>query len=205
MRWRDLAAPAAVFTVALCAFAAAVVPGKAVLDLDAYYHFKLAELVGSQGPWVDVRWLPFTVLGDHGTDHHWLWHVLLAPFTWFGTSFEVLKWAIAITAAFVPAALFVVARPMSVPWAALVAALGVTGALIMPGRLAVLCAQNVAVPLLAIALYAMGARRSVLLGVTAFIFMQTYHGAAVLAPLALLRSSSCSRCSAAWTSVRSSP
>src|ERR1044071_7893791 len=52
-----------------------------VTEPDTLYHFRMASLVlQAWPPWVDVRWLPFTVLGADGPDHHWLWHVLLAPF-----------------------------------------------------------------------------------------------------------------------------
>src|SRR5713226_56181 len=57
-------------------------------DYDGYYHIKWARLL-----WDNMRaghispaftWLPLTTLNSHNyADHHWLFHVLLIPFTWF--------------------------------------------------------------------------------------------------------------------------
>ncbi len=52
---------------------------------DAYYHTKLAALMAEPWPWpIDFPWLPKTVLGDSAyVDHHFLFHVFLAPFVAF--------------------------------------------------------------------------------------------------------------------------
>src|SRR5437762_13652410 len=58
-------------------------------DFDGYYHIKWARLL-----WENMRakhffppafsWLPLTTLNPHDyVDHHYLFHVLLIPFTWF--------------------------------------------------------------------------------------------------------------------------
>ena len=57
-------------------------------DFDGYYHIKWARLL-----WDNMRarhfapaftWLPLTTLNPRDyADHHWLFHVLLIPFTWF--------------------------------------------------------------------------------------------------------------------------
>jgi hypothetical protein len=58
-------------------------------DFDGFYHIKWARLL-----WENVRakhlsppvfpWLPLTTLNPHDyVDHHYLFHVLLIPFTWF--------------------------------------------------------------------------------------------------------------------------
>jgi hypothetical protein len=69
--------------VGAAVFAALVwklLPADAVLSLDGFYHFTIARLMWETGPVVGVTWLPLTVLGEAGPDHHWLWHLLLAPF-----------------------------------------------------------------------------------------------------------------------------
>jgi hypothetical protein len=58
-------------------------------DFDGYYHMKWARLL-----WENMKakhffpptftWLPLTTLNPQDyVDHHWLFHVLLIPFTWF--------------------------------------------------------------------------------------------------------------------------
>lgn len=57
-------------------------------DWDGYYHIKWSSLLWenfSQGKWLPrFEWLPLTVLDpDHYADHHFLFHLLQIPFTWF--------------------------------------------------------------------------------------------------------------------------
>ncbi len=52
-------------------------------DPDSFYHAKMALLIRDQGIVRDFPWLRLTVLGQHYTDQHFLYHVLLIPFvTW---------------------------------------------------------------------------------------------------------------------------
>ncbi len=53
-------------------------------DPDSFYHAKMALLIRDQGIIHTFPWLNLTVLGQHYTDQHFLYHVLLIPFvTWF--------------------------------------------------------------------------------------------------------------------------
>ena len=58
----------------------------AIIGIDGYYHIKISRLMLEQG-WrilfpLDFPWLQLTVLNaDEFTDHHLLFHLLLAPFT----------------------------------------------------------------------------------------------------------------------------
>ena len=57
-----------------------------IIGVDGYYHVKVALLMREQG-WrllapLDFPWLQLTILGPgRYTDHHFLFHVLQAPFT----------------------------------------------------------------------------------------------------------------------------
>ena len=57
-----------------------------IIGIDGYYHVKVAQLMQLQG-WrllapLDFPWLQLTILGPgRYTDHHFLFHVLQAPFT----------------------------------------------------------------------------------------------------------------------------
>jgi hypothetical protein len=166
------------FWAALLAWLVAGAEG--ILGVDGYYHFRIGEEILERGPWVDIRWLPFTVLGERGPDHHWLWHLLLAPFALLGHSLTAVKAAVVFTGALVPAALTLGCRWQGIPYAPLFASLAVTTSAVLPERYLMLRAQGMALVLTALALVAMTKRRYGLLGLVAFLFMQLYHGAVIL-------------------------
>jgi hypothetical protein len=179
-RHRQLLLPLGVFALVMLVAGPLVLRAPATVTIDGYYHIKIAQWIAREGPFVDVSWLPLTVLGDHGPDHHWLWHALLVPFTWFSDLFDGLRWGMLVTAAAVPAALTAVGLAMRLPMAPLFALLACTAALIMPGRLLMLRAQNLALILMVLALFALARRRHMLLCGIAFVFMLSYHGAMIL-------------------------
>lgn len=49
---------------------------------DGYYHIKLAAITREQGLLKTLPWLHFTYLKDHFVDFHFLYHLLLIPFTY---------------------------------------------------------------------------------------------------------------------------
>jgi len=156
----------------------------ALMDPDALYHYKMSALILREGPWVDVSWLPFTVLGDHGPDHHWLFHLLVSPLTLMGSDFDAITLAAALVGAMVPAALFVMLRRAQVPWPWLFALAAVLASDLMPARLLMLRTQNLAIILMVASLFALCARRRLAVGILAFLFMQSYHGAVIIGVLA---------------------
>lgn len=58
-----------------------------IIGYDGYYHIKIAEVMrraGLSGLRLDFVWLPLTILApERFADHHYLFHILLIPFTWF--------------------------------------------------------------------------------------------------------------------------
>jgi hypothetical protein len=56
-----------------------------LVDVDAYYHTKMAYLIRTEGFKPIFKWLPFTILNAREyVDHHFLFHVFLVPFTLVG-------------------------------------------------------------------------------------------------------------------------
>lgn len=153
---------------------------------DGLFHFQLARLIWEQGPWVDVSWLPLTVLGKNGPDHHWLWHTLISPFAMIADPELGLRWSILTTAAVVPGLLNALARALRIPFAPVLALLAVTAGIIVPVRLVMLRAQNLAILLLPLAITLDLRQRWLWLAICAFAFMQSYHGAVLLVPIAAL-------------------
>lgn len=51
-------------------------------DNDGYYHIKLAHLMRTEGIKPEFSWLPLSILNQRDySDHHFLFHVALTPFT----------------------------------------------------------------------------------------------------------------------------
>jgi hypothetical protein len=64
-----------------------------LVDNDGFYHIKLAQLMRQEGWRPAFPWLPLTVLNAGSfVDHHFLYHILLIPFT-FGDLRLGAKWA----------------------------------------------------------------------------------------------------------------
>ena len=157
-----------------------------LLGPDGYYHFRLAGVLWDEGLFSSVKALPLTVFGEDLPDHHLLWHWLLIPFTFFDDPFQGVQWAAVITGALVPAGLTFFGRKMDVPLAPFWGLLAVCAVMTLPGRFLMLRAQNIAILLIFLSLYALIKERIRLLGVVAFVFMVTYHGAVILAPIVTL-------------------
>ena len=49
------------------------------VDPDSFYHAKIAEFIGQNGPVKNFYWLPFTSLDEVYIDHHFLYHLILIP------------------------------------------------------------------------------------------------------------------------------
>lgn len=90
-----------------------------LVDNDGYYHIKLAQLMRQEGWRPAFPWLPLSVLNAHDfVDHHFLYHVLLIPFT-YGDLRTGAKWASIIFPAFAFLAAWILLRGQRIPYAAL--------------------------------------------------------------------------------------
>ena len=68
-------------------------------DPDSFYHAKMVALMQASGPVKEFPWLPFTTLNDVYIDHHFLYHLLLAPLVCFFSPLLVIKLAAVLFAA----------------------------------------------------------------------------------------------------------
>lgn len=181
LAWRWTALESAVL-FAFCTWvffwSLAALPGP--IEGDTLFHYRMAQLILERGPWVSIDGLPYTVLGAHGTDQNWLFHLVTAPLTLLGETAKDIHLATAIVAAAMVAALVVILRRNRVPYAPLVCLLMVTASQLVPYRFLVLRGQDFAVPIMVAMLFAILARRSLWCGIGAFLFMQGYHAAVIL-------------------------
>jgi len=184
---RAIAEAAVVFLVTLVFFRWTILQWNGFLDFARHYHHMIAQwMVAQRAFWLDIPWLPFTVLGERGPDQHWLWHLLLVPFGYFADPDQGLIWAAACNGAATAAILAFVMRMLGIPAAPVFAVLAITTAAVMPYRLMMLRAQNIAIIFMVLSVWAIARRRYGTLGLLAFLFMQSYHGAIVIVPIAAI-------------------
>ncbi|MEK7631423.1 MAG: hypothetical protein AAB445_00955 [Patescibacteria group bacterium] len=80
--WREHATVLTLFVTFIVSFAVflALQAHPVFADPDSFYHARMGVLTAEQGAVRDFPWLPYTTLGQHYIDQHWLYHVLLVPF-----------------------------------------------------------------------------------------------------------------------------
>lgn len=117
--WQFVFTGAVLFVLYVALLAAIQFATSNLVDNDGYYHIKLAQLMRQEGWRPAFPWLPLTVLNAHDfVDHHFLYHVLLMPFT-YGDLREGAKWASVILPAFTFLAGWLLLRGQHIPFAAL--------------------------------------------------------------------------------------
>lgn len=178
-----LAETSAVFLVSVIYLYALIMPQEYLYTHDGYYHYVISKLIWQNPFWVDIEWLPLTILGKEGPDHHWFWHLIVAPFALFKNDFVGLKSAIIFTGAAMPAVVCLAARLLAVPCASVFGFLAVLGSTPTLARFLMLRAQNLAVLLIILSIFAIIRKKRILLGILSFCFIQSYHGAVILFPI----------------------
>jgi hypothetical protein len=119
LNWQLLLTGAGLFGIFLTALAAIQFATPNLVGNDGYYHIKLAQIMREQGLRPPFTWLPLTILNPEAYyDHHFLYHVLLLPFT-YGDLRVGAKWASVIFPAFTFLTGWVLLRGQRVPYAAL--------------------------------------------------------------------------------------
>ena len=175
VRWQTILTAAGLLGLFVALLAAVQFATPALAGNDGYYHIKLAQVMRQQGLRPPFPWLPLTVLNPADYyDHHWLYHVLLIPFT-FGDLRLGAKWASVVFPAFTFLAGWWVMRGQRVPYAALWAAgfLGVSEAFLY--RMSMPRAQALSLLVLFLALHVTFTRRYRWLTALAFIYVWLYN------------------------------
>lgn len=85
-------------------------------DPDSFYHAKMALLIRDQGIVTNFPWLQLTVLGQHYTDQHFLYHVLLIPFVSWLPPLIGLKLATVVFGALFATVFYWACRRLNVRW-----------------------------------------------------------------------------------------
>src|SRR3989339_1155756 len=83
---------------------------------DSFYHAKMAQLISRGEILHQFPWLAATALKDDFTDHHFLYHLLLAPFIWLPQPLIGLKLATVIFAALLVAVIYWLFKKFQIKW-----------------------------------------------------------------------------------------
>jgi len=152
VNWRAWATLAGVCAASIGFLTVVQVATPSIVGNDGYYHIKLAALMRAEGLKPDFVWLPLTILSaNQFVDHHFLFHVLLIPFT-FGDLIAGAKWASVLFAASAVVAIWWLLRRQAVPHSAIWAlgTLAVSEAFIF--RMSMPRAQSLSLTLLVLAM-----------------------------------------------------
>ncbi len=174
-RWTSLLECAAAFAACFCLMLWIEFAGPAIVDNDGYYHIRWSWMLRQSAPHLPrFEWLPLTVLrAQDYVDHHFLFHVLLSPFT-----FGDLRLGAKLAAPFFSAVALTVLFGLLVAyrirfrwfWLALLAA----GSEQFLYRLSMTRAPSLSLALLAAGVLLILRRKLLLLAVLTFIFVWTY-------------------------------
>lgn len=157
----------------------------ALAGVDGYFHIRYADLMRQQGLKPAFSYLPLTILNPREFyDHHYLFHILLIPFT-LGDIRLGAKWAAIIFATFAFLAIWWLLRQQRLPYSALWALgiLGISEAFIY--RMSLVRVQSLSLAVFALGLHWLFTRQYKRLLPLAFIYVWLYDGFPLLFALVL--------------------
>jgi hypothetical protein len=173
--WRTALYAAGVFSLFVTILAVVQFATPSLAGNDGYYHIKMAYVMRTEGLKPAFGWLPLTVLNaQEFVDHHFLYHVLLIPFT-FGDLRLGAKLASIIFPALSFMAVWWLLRSQKVPYPSLwsLGLLVVSEAFIY--RMSMPRAQSLSLGVLVLALHWLLTDRHRLLIPLAFLYVWLYN------------------------------
>ena len=149
--------------------------GPAILDNDGYYHIRWAAMLRENWPHLPAfKALPLTTLNEQDyVDHHYLFHVLLIPFTW-GDLRTGAKLAAVVFSSLGIASLFALLVAYQVRYRWLWLAPLVAGSEHFLYRMSMTRAPALSLALLGAGTYLILKRKHLWLGVLSFLFVWSY-------------------------------
>ncbi len=119
LNWRPLFTGVGLLGLFVTFLAAIQFSSPNLASIDGYFHIKFAQVMREQGLRPPFPWLPLTILNPNDyVDHHFLYHILLIPFT-YGDLRIGAKWAGVIFPALAFLTGWIFLRGQRVPYAAL--------------------------------------------------------------------------------------
>ena len=155
-------------------------------DNDGFYHIKLAWLMRTEGLKPDFPFLPLSILNEREFyDHHFLFHVVLIPFT-FGDLRLGAKWAAVTFAVLAFLSVWYLFHRQQVPFAGLWALglLGISEAFLF--RMSITRAQSLSLAMLALACTWLLEGKYKYLAVLGFLYVWMYDAFPLLFAIGVL-------------------
>jgi len=150
-------------------------------DPDGFYHAKLAKWL-AEGKLIEkLPWMQFSSLRDSFTDHHLLYHLLLAPFVSFFNPLVGVKIATVVFAVAMILTFYWFLKKFNIPWPFIFA----SSFLILNGlnfRVSLVKANSLSILVIYLIVYALFKQKYILSTLFAAIFVWLYGGW----PLAIL-------------------
>lgn len=154
-------------------------------DPDSFYHVKMAVLMKDGGVIKDFPYLPYTILKENFTDHHFLYHLALIPFIIFLPPLYGVKFATLIFASATIVVFYWFLKKMKVQYAwFFTAVLMVDSSFIF--RLNLAKAQALAISMFFIAYYCIIKRKLILIFFLSFFYVWLYGGWPLILVLACI-------------------
>lgn len=144
-------------------------------DPDSFYHAKMAVFL-SHGEIVrDFPWLPLTVMSEHFSDHHFLYHILLVPFVSFADPLIGVKASIVALGAGLASLYFLILRRFKIPYAFVLTLLAFTTSPFL-SRLNLVKALPVSLAIYFLGLLCLKEEKKWPLALLSFIYVWAYAG-----------------------------
>ena len=152
--------------------------------VDGMYHLRFARLYWERGLFVDFPWMAFSTAKDVWVDHHFLFHIVLVPFSWLELPDAVRASGVFFGSLSLTACLaYLYAHRVRYVW--IFGILLVACSSVFMFRIAMARAMSLALVLFLLAMWCMETRRDRWLLVLSFVFIWTYQTAIALLPMAM--------------------
>ena len=175
MRARRLVLPVAVFVALFAYFLSIQLASPRLACIDVFFHIRYADLLRHRGFIRDFPWMQFAVFREHWVDQHFLFHLLLIPFTLFGNLLLGAKVAASTFAAAALTAFTVFLRRRRVPYPVFWLLLLLASSAAFLYRMNMVRGQSLAIVGFLVFLDALLERRARLAFATAFAFVWLYQ------------------------------
>lgn len=149
--------------------------GPAILDNDGYYHIRWSRMLAESAPYPPpFRALPLTTLNESAyADHHYLFHVMLIPFS-LGDMRVGAKWAAVVFSSLGITSLFALLIVYGVPYRWLWLAPVIAGSEPFLYRMSMTRAPALSLALLGVGTYLIIKRKLLWLSLLSFLFVWSY-------------------------------
>ncbi|MBI5186320.1 MAG: hypothetical protein HZA01_11415 [Nitrospinae bacterium] len=156
-----------------------------LIAYDGHFHIKYAWLMRTEGLILHKDLLPFTILKGEFLDHHFLYHLLLMPFTFLDLRIAG-KAAPVVFASFMVLAFYEAARRQKVPWPMFWVLVLLSSSFPFLYRMSVARVMNVTLALQIVLFVLLTRERNRLVFLCGFLYAWLHYSASFVAPLLAL-------------------